>query len=77
MTKVLENIARENFRSSGYLTHPRRERHSSWVFISVPRRPTQTTNVVRNALQRRKQAQLKTHKKSTPILNLINVFLRR
>ena len=77
MNKVFENIARENFRSSGYLTHPRRERRSSWTFSAPPRSPFYSTNAVRDALQRRERAELKNRNKSSFLQNCIHVLLHR
>ncbi|MGZ0654321.1 hypothetical protein ACWPKS_01835 [Coraliomargarita sp. W4R72] len=77
MNKVFKNIARENFRTSGYISHPSRERRTEWIFMTSPRKPFYTTNAVRDALQRREQALLKTQTKPSTLSNLINVFLHR
>lgn len=77
MNNVFENIARENFRTSGYITHPRRERRSSWTFSAPPRSPFFTTNAVRDALQRRERAQLKSQSKPSLLQNWIHVLLHR
>ncbi len=77
MSKILENIARENFRTSGYITHPRRERRSSWTFSAPPRSPFYTTSAIRDALQRRERAHLKAQSKPSIFQNWINVFLHR
>lgn len=77
MNKVFETIARENFRSSGYITHPKKERRSGWTFSSPPRSPFFTTNAVRNALQRRERAVTKLQRKPNIILNYLNVLLHR
>lgn len=77
MNKVFENIARENFRTSGYLTHPRRERRSSWTFSTPPRSPFYTANAVRDALQRRERAQLRIQNKPSLLQNWIHVLLHR
>jgi hypothetical protein len=77
MSKTLDNIARENFRSSGYLSRPRHTVRSSWTFAAPPRSPFFTTNTVRDALQRRERAQLKTQTKTSLFQNCINVFFHR
>ncbi len=77
MNKIFENIARENFKTSGYITHPRRERRSGWTFSSPPRSPFFTTNAVRDAIQRRERASLKAQHKTSFLQNWINVFLHR
>lgn len=77
MNKVFETIARENFRTSGYIQHPRRERRSSWTFATPPRSPFFTTDAVRDALQRRERAHLKSQSKPSLFQNWINVFLHR
>jgi hypothetical protein len=77
MRNVFETIARENFRTSGYISHPRRERRSSWTFSTTPRGPSHSTNAVRNAIQRRERAHLKTQSKPSLFQNCINVLLHR
>lgn len=77
MNKVFENIARENFRSSGYITHPRREPRSSWTFTAPPRSPFHTADAVRDALQRRERAQLKSLSKLSSLQNWLHVLLHR
>lgn len=77
MSSVLDKIARENFRTSGYLTHPSRERRTSWTFLSPPRSPFYSTDSVRSALQRREQALHKQHRKPTFLQSCLNVFLDR
>ena len=77
MRNVFESIARENFRTSGYISHPRRERRSSWTFSPAPRTAFNSTNSVRDALQRRERAYLKTQRKPSLFQNCINVFLHR
>ena len=77
MKNVFETIARENFRTSGYISHPRRERRISWTFSPAPRASFRSTNTVRDALQRREQAYLKTQSKPSLLKNCINVLLHR
>jgi hypothetical protein len=77
MKNVLESIARENFCTSGYLSHPRRERRSSWTFSAPPRSPYYTSNTVSDALQRRERAHFKAQTKPSLLQNWINVFLHR
>ena len=77
MRNVFETIARENFRTSGYISHPRRERRCSWTFSPTPRRPFNPTNAVRDALQRRERAFIKTQSKPSLLQNCINVLLHR
>jgi hypothetical protein len=63
MNKILARIARENFRSSGYLKHPRRERPTVWTFTAPPRSPFFSSDAVRDALQRRERALLRASRK--------------
>ena len=56
MNSVLESIARENFRSSGYITHPSRERRVRWIFTSPPRTPGLGVDAVHSASRRRERA---------------------
>ncbi len=57
MRNIFKTIALENFRSSGYFTHPCSERRTEWQFTDPPRSPFQSTDTVRTALLRRKRAQ--------------------
>lgn len=77
MNKVFETIARENFRTSGFMTHPRRERRSPWTFTSLPKSPLHTANSVRDALHRRERAHLKAQSKPSVLKHWIHVFLHR
>ncbi len=77
MSNVLENIARENFRSSGYLTHPSRERRTAWTFTALPHRTSYSTDSVHTALQRREQAQHRQQTQSSFLKTCLNVFLHR
>ena len=77
MNKVLETIARENFLSSGYITHPRRERRKPWTFTSLPKSTYRSANSVSEALQRREKAQLRSQVKPSLLRHLIHVLLHR
>jgi hypothetical protein len=77
MSKILENIARENFRSSGYIQHPSRERRIRWTFTAPPRSPFFTSDTVRDALQRRERAQRRQNGKSSFLQDCLNVFFDR
>ena len=39
MSSILQNIARENFRTSGYISHPVSEPQSRWFFVKPPSSP--------------------------------------
>lgn len=77
MPNPLEKIARENFRNSGYLSQPSRERSSSWIYSTPPRSPFNTTNTVQNILQRRERALHRQTTKPSFFKNCLNVFLHR
>ncbi|MEC8614719.1 MAG: hypothetical protein VXY17_04880 [Verrucomicrobiota bacterium] len=77
MRNVFETIARENFRTSGYISHPRRERRSAWTFSPLTRTLFHSTNAVRDAIQRRERAYLKSQSKPSFFQNCINVLLHR
>ena len=77
MSDILENIARENFRSSGYITHPRSERRVPWTFKAPPRSPLPTTDAVRSALQRRESALLRESAKPSRLRDWIHALVRR
>ncbi|MGC6454921.1 MAG: hypothetical protein ACON39_03710 [Coraliomargaritaceae bacterium] len=78
MSPVLQNIARENFRSSGYISHPVSEPPSHWCFVKAPSSPFSATDTLQTVLQRRVQAQERTHPKRPSLLRFcLNVILRR
>jgi hypothetical protein len=77
MNKVFENIARENFRSSGYITHPGRERRVRWSFSTAPRSPFFAGDLVRDALERRERALSRQKRKTSFLVNCLNVFFNR
>lgn len=77
MRNVFETIARENFRSSGYIQHPRSERPTAWQFTKPPRSPFHTADAVRSALQRRESALLRKQPKTSLLQNCVNVLFHR
>ena len=77
MNNILENIARENFRSSGYISHPSRERRVPWTYSPPPQSPFFKADTVRDALQRRERALLREHGKPTFLKALRNVLFGR
>ena len=77
MSNVLESIARENFRSSGYITHPSKERRIAWEFSTPPKSPFSGGCAVHSALQRRERAFLRRGSNSSLVRNCLNAFLRR
>jgi hypothetical protein len=77
MRNIFETIARENFRSSGYFTHPGSERRTVWQFTKPPRSPFSTADTVRSALLRRESAQHRKQHKTSLLQNCVNVFLHR
>ncbi|MFU8848149.1 MAG: hypothetical protein ACNA77_05470 [Opitutales bacterium] len=77
MNDILDNIARENFRNSGYLTHPSRERRIGWTFSAPPRSPFSKTDTVREALQRRERACRREQCQPSIFRTLFHVFFRR
>ena len=75
MNKILETIARENFLTSGYITHPRRERRKPWTFTSLPKSTYRSINSVSKALERRERAYLRSQAKPSLIRHWIHVLL--
>lgn len=75
MNNIFENIARENFRSSGYITHPSRERRIPWTFTSPPQSPFHKADSVRDALQRRERALHREKSKPSIIKSFLNAIL--
>lgn len=78
MSPILQNIARENFRKSGYITHPVSEPPSRWSFVKAPSNPFSATDTLHTALQRRMQAEENNHPKKPSLLRTcLNVILSR
>lgn len=74
MNDIFENIARENFRSSGYISHPSKERRTPWTFTAPPQSPFFGADAVRDALQRRERAHLRRNPKPSLLRQLLNVI---
>lgn len=68
MANILQQIARENFRSSGYITQPSRERNEPWQFTTPPKSPFTQTGTVHSALQRREKVQSREPQSNSSIL---------
>ena len=77
MNKILETIARENFLTSGYISHPRRERRKPWTFTSLPKSTYRSVNSVSKALERRERAHLRAQAKHSLLRHWIHVLLHR
>lgn len=77
MNNIFENIARENFRSSGYISHPSRERRIPWTYSAPPQSPFFKADTVRDALQRRERALHREQTKPSILKTLRNVLLGR
>jgi len=77
MDNILENIARENFRSSGYITRPTNERRVRWTFSAPPSIPFFKADTVRDALQRRERALHREYERTSLIRTCLNVLLHR
>lgn len=75
MNHIFENIARENFRSSGYITHPGRERRIRWTFSAPPQSPFFKSDTVRDVLRRRERALRREKSKPSILKALLNVLL--
>lgn len=77
MRNTFQTIARENFRSSGYITHPTDERGERWSYVSPPKSPFPTNDTVLAALQRGENPKLR-HKPKPSILRIcLNAIFRR
>ena len=78
MSAILQNIARENFRTSGYISHPVSEPQSRWSFVKPPSSPFSATDTLHSALQRRVQAYERNHQQKPSLLrSCLNVIFRR
>ncbi len=78
MSPTLQSIARENFRKSGYITHPMSEPPSRWSFVKPPSCPFSSTDILNTALQRRVQAyERRTKEKTSRLKTYLDVIFRR
>lgn len=77
MRNTLQAIARENLRSSGYITHPGADRRTPWIYVNPPRSPFSTTDTVLSVLQRRERVKLRKRPKTIPLKNCLNALFRR
>lgn len=76
-SKVLEAIARENFRSSGYISHSANERRTSWISPKPSSSPIYTNDAVSGVLKRREIARNRQQQKTSFIKNCLNAFFQR
>lgn len=78
MSPTLQSIARENFRSAGYISHPVSEPSGRFHFVQPPTNPFPATDTLQTALQRRMQAD-KRHEPKRPSLlkTCLDAILRR
>lgn len=77
METLLEAIARQNFRTSGYITHPGSERRVPWSFTSMPRSPLTQTDAVNTIQARRAQAVEGQKSKPRKLRTLFNALFPR
>ncbi|NCG08119.1 MAG: hypothetical protein GWO81_00890 [Verrucomicrobia bacterium] len=77
MDNSLEHIARENFRSSGFITRPGSERRVPWSFTEVPRTPFTQTDAVRAIEARRAHAHERQNLPPNKILTFLNALFPR
>jgi hypothetical protein len=77
MDNDLDSIARENFRNSGYITHPGSERRIPWSFASMPRSPLTQSDAVNAIEARRARAAERQKIQTNKLLILINALFAR
>jgi hypothetical protein len=77
MDNSLEHIARENFRSSGFITHPGSERRVPWSYTEAPSTPYTQTDAVRAIEARRANADECQNLTSNKILNFLHALFAR
>jgi len=76
MRSIFQSIARENFKSSGYFTHPSDDRRTNWQYTSLPHSPFKSSDAATSALLRRESAQRHKHTIISILQNCVNVFRR-
>jgi len=77
MHNSLEDIARENFRSSGFITRPGSERHVPWSFSSPPQSPYTQTDAVSAIEARRANAHERENLPPNKILTFFHALFAR
>ncbi|CAI8274694.1 MAG: Uncharacterised protein [Opitutia bacterium UBA7350] len=77
MDNTLEDIARENFRSSGFITHPSSERPIPWSFSSPPQSPYTQTDAVRAIEARRAHAHERENLSPNKFITFLHALLAR
>ncbi len=78
MPNILQNIARENFRNSSFLTQPGKERRTHWEYVALPSSPyRRRSDSSDGILERRNNAVSRNQSKFFSFRSLLNVFLRR
>jgi hypothetical protein len=77
MDNSLEHIARENFRSSGFITRPGSERRVPWSFTNIPSTPYTQTDAVGAIEARRADAHERQNAQPNKLLTFINALFAR
>ncbi|MGB0184796.1 MAG: hypothetical protein ACPF9Q_05140 [Opitutales bacterium] len=77
MDNSLEEIARENFRSSGFITRPGSERRVPWSYASLPRSPYTQTDAVRAIEARRAHANERENLPPNKLLTFLHALFAR
>lgn len=77
MPNIMQTIARENFRNSGFLSHPGKDRRINWEYVAPPSNPFRRRTDSINDILERRDAAMARESKSSPIKFLLNAFLRR
>lgn len=77
MRNILESIARENFRSSGFVSRLKSDRRSEWEYLAPPRSPYTARNTIDTMIQRRERAQQRTQTKTSLLRYCFNALLHR
>lgn len=77
MDNDLDSIARENFRNSGYITHPSSERRIPWSFTAMPRSPLTQSDAVNAIEARRARAAERQKIQTSKFLIFINALFAR
>lgn len=77
MRNIIESIALENFRSSGFITRPLKERPSRWEYLTPPSSRYASRDTVDTIILRRERALYRSKSKTNLIQNFFNAFFRR
>lgn len=77
MRSLIESIALENFKSSGFISRPASERRTNWEYLTPPRAPYASKDALHNMIERRENARYRKQHRTSLLRHCFNAFLHR